>query len=95
MGVITSRKWNIQRTICKAKKPLNDKFLIYLTYITCSFETSDGTFRNEKGGFRQDAVLGPQWSVVGAYGYVGADGIVYKTEYLSDENGYRITKQSP
>lgn len=61
----------------------------------CRFETSDGTFKNEKGGFRIDPTLGPLWTVTGAYGYVGTDGMKYVIEYISDENGYRVTKQIP
>ena len=60
-----------------------------------SFETSDGTFKQEKREQREDPVHGLIWVTSGAYGYVGTDGIKYSTEYEADLNGYRVVKQIP
>lgn len=60
-----------------------------------SFETSDGTFKQEKREQREDPVNGLIWVTSGAYGYLGTDGIQYRTEYEADLNGYRVVKQIP
>jgi hypothetical protein len=60
-----------------------------------SYETSDGQFKYEKREERDDPVEGKIWVVTGAYGYVSSDGTMFRTEYIADHNGYRVTKQIP
>ncbi len=50
------------------------------------FQTTSGQFRKEH---RQ-----PDGSVTGAYGWIDPNGTLRLFEYVSDEGGYRITRQS-
>ncbi|KAG5862488.1 hypothetical protein JTB14_007794 [Gonioctena quinquepunctata] len=56
-----------------------------------SYETSDGSRREEEAkltnaGSKKEALV-----VQGSYSYVGTDGVTYKVTYIADENGYRAS----
>ncbi|XP_023029436.1 endocuticle structural glycoprotein ABD-5 isoform X2 [Leptinotarsa decemlineata] len=56
-----------------------------------SYETSDGSQRQEEAeltnaGSEKEALV-----VHGSYTYVGTDGVTYKVTYVADENGYRAS----
>ncbi|CAH0558123.1 unnamed protein product [Brassicogethes aeneus] len=56
-----------------------------------SYETSDGSQREEKAELKNAGSKNEAISVQGSYTYVGTDGITYKVTYIADENGYRAT----
>lgn len=55
------------------------------------YETSDGSFREEKAELKNAGSKNEAIAVQGSYTYVGTDGITYKVTYVADENGYRAT----
>ena len=57
-------------------------------------DTGDNRFfkyQTWNGSFRKEVTL-DDGSIVGSYGWVDADGYLRITEYVSDANGYRVTK---
>ncbi|KAJ8930608.1 hypothetical protein NQ314_016578 [Rhamnusium bicolor] len=54
-----------------------------------SYETSDGTHREEKAELKNAGTENEALAVQGSYTYIGTDGVTYKVTYVADENGYR------
>lgn len=50
-------------------------------------------YRTKSGSFRKETVL-DDGTVVGSYGWVDANGILRIYDYIADDNGYRVTKDS-
>ena len=49
---------------------------------------SDGTTREESGGFNVNGV----WEVQGSYSFIGNNGVTYLTKFIADDEGYRLIK---
>lgn len=58
-----------------------------------SYQTSDGTTREEKAELKNIGSENESLVVEGSYSYVGSDGNTYTITYIADENGYRPTGQ--
>ncbi|KAJ8956822.1 hypothetical protein NQ318_014236 [Aromia moschata] len=56
-----------------------------------SYETSDGSHREEKAELKNAGTENEAIAVYGSYTYVGTDGVTYKVTYVADENGYRAS----
>lgn len=64
----------------------------YFEFYWHSYESSDGQKRQESGYFKRIEGVDEQILVVtGSYSYYGTDGFQYRYEYISDENGYRVS----
>ena len=50
-------------------------------------------YRTKSGSFRKETLL-DDGTVVGSYGWVDANGILRIYDYIADDNGYRVTKDS-
>lgn len=65
----------------------------YLTVIFSfwiySFETSDGTSRQEEAELKDIGTDTKALSVKGTVSWVAADGQTYTLNYIADENGYQ------
>ncbi|XP_015375796.1 PREDICTED: uncharacterized protein LOC107170242 [Diuraphis noxia] len=60
---------------------------------TFSYQSADGTQRQESGGLRYPAVQGypPVMAVQGSYSAITPEGIPIEVAYVADENGYQPT----
>ncbi|KAL4113543.1 hypothetical protein QTP88_017152 [Uroleucon formosanum] len=58
---------------------------------TFSYQSADGTQRQESGGLRYPAVQGypPAMAVQGSYSAITPEGIPIEVSYVADENGYQ------
>ncbi|XP_018576797.1 endocuticle structural glycoprotein ABD-5-like [Anoplophora glabripennis] len=56
-----------------------------------SYETSDGSHREEQAELKNPGTENEALAVHGSYTYVGTDGVTYKVTYVADENGYRAS----
>ncbi|CAG9833622.1 unnamed protein product [Diabrotica balteata] len=56
-----------------------------------SYETSDGSQRQEEAEIKNAGNEKESLVVHGSYTYVGTDGVTYKVTYVADENGYRAS----
>lgn len=66
----------------------------YICIFLNSYETSDGQKRRERAEYKQvEGYEEPFLVVIGAYSWIGPDGIQYGYEYVADENGYRTMEQ--
>jgi Insect cuticle protein len=54
-----------------------------------SFETSDGTSRQEQAELKNVGTENEAISVKGSYSFVGDDGQTYTVDFIADENGYQ------
>ncbi|KAF0768469.1 endocuticle structural glycoprotein SgAbd-9-like [Aphis craccivora] len=61
-----------------------------------SYQSADGTQRQESGGLRYPAVQGypPVMSVQGSYSAITPEGVPIEVGYIADENGYQPTGPS-
>ncbi|XP_038210661.1 endocuticle structural glycoprotein SgAbd-5-like [Zerene cesonia] len=59
-----------------------------------SFETSDGTKREETGTVVNPGQPDEHIAVVGSYSFIRSDGFYETVEYKADENGYNILTPS-
>ncbi|VEN55605.1 unnamed protein product [Callosobruchus maculatus] len=64
-----------------------------LTNYNFSYETSDGSQREETAELKNAGSENESLAVQGSYTYVGTDGLTYKVTYVADENGYRASGQ--
>ncbi|XP_045492993.1 endocuticle structural glycoprotein SgAbd-5-like [Colias croceus] len=55
-----------------------------------SFETSDGTRREETGTLVNAGQPDEHIAVLGSYSYIRSDGTLETVEYTADENGYKV-----
>lgn len=69
------------------------KLLKYDSFFN-SFQTSDGTSRQEKGTLKQLEDGNQALEVTGSYQYVAPDGQIYAVTYVADENGYKAQEHS-
>ncbi|XP_022181462.1 endocuticle structural glycoprotein SgAbd-9-like [Myzus persicae] len=60
---------------------------------TFSYQSADGTQRQESGGLRYPAVQGypPVMAVQGSYSAITPEGVPIEVAYVADENGYQPT----
>ncbi|XP_077286114.1 endocuticle structural glycoprotein ABD-5-like isoform X1 [Arctopsyche grandis] len=56
-----------------------------------AYETSDGTSRSEQGQLKNPGTENEALSVTGTFQYLGPDGVLYKVDYIADENGFQPT----
>ena len=54
-----------------------------------SFETSDGTSRQETGTLKQLSEDHQALEVTGSYKYVGTDGLTYAVTFVANEHGFQ------
>lgn len=67
-----------------------DSFLSLKTILlTPSFETSDGTSRQETGTLKQFSEDHKAIQVQGQYKYTAPDGLIYTVTYTADEHGFQ------
>ncbi|CAK1604160.1 unnamed protein product [Parnassius mnemosyne] len=57
------------------------------------FETSDGTYRQEQGDYKNDTEQ-QGLSVKGSYKYVAPDGQHIQVTFVADKNGYQPTEEN-
>lgn len=55
-------------------------------WIWNSYELSDGTRREESGGFNANGI----WEVRGSFSFFGDDGVTHSTTFIADDQGYRV-----
>lgn len=78
---------NFQKTFKLAiRKPCNKSYMYLLFY---SFETSDGTSRQETGTLKQVDADHHALEVTGSYKYVAPDGLTYSVTFIADEHGFQ------
>lgn len=60
-----------------------------IEYFCFSYETSDGSEKDEVGEIRNAGTDEESIAVTGHYSYVGDDGKTYDVKYTADENGFQ------
>lgn len=67
---------------------LNVCFEIDDMYISCSYETENGILAEENGRIEKLAPDADGLRSSGFYEYTGDDGVLYRVDYVADDNGF-------
>lgn len=54
-----------------------------------SFEQTDGTAQEQQGELRNEGREDESIAVRGSFSWVGPDGVLYRVNYVADDNGYQ------
>lgn len=67
------------------------QFIFNLNIYLYSYETSNGIAADQQGYLKNRGTNLEAQVVQGSYSYTGPDGILYRVDYIADENGYRAS----